>query len=371
MYLQLNLVWCYTFAAIEQRYRKIILFVLMAIILDAHARQSNTYEAYLEKTLFTTLAAGMPGEIFLCSETEIADFPGNVKPVRFPPESGLFLQKKNDKWLQAQGGSSFISFKRTLSTTLPVKQVLIIAAERLISNEKVWHRADAIGFTSGYLQSNFNEKYPSLVSKTFLAEGIVQEAPFLPDEGQKQLIKEAFTDSREYFITTDFDWNKEKLVMLLKAFSRFKKMQQSNWVLMIAIRSGDPAVSDMARELLTTYKYRADIVLTDDDRMYEKIAAAYSLISICTQEIFPVPVEEALKMHKPVIALETQIIRNRYGGLVVYPSGDNSEAVSDMLMMMYKGETYRQNLIKNISARSTGYNAENISATLKQLLSRK
>lgn len=344
----------------------------MAIILDVHEWHVNTYQGYLEKTLFVYLAAAMPEEIFIYPENQEKQvhISSNIKTAPFPSPNGLFLKRKTNKWLRVQKATAFISFKRTLTTTLPLQQIIIISSKSMIDNEKQWHKATQIGFVSQYLKSYFNNKYPVYTHKTFLVEGIITPPKLMNSDVFKDQIKQDFTEGIEYFITTDFDWDKEKLITILKAFSRFKKRQQSNWKLMIVLRTTN-AIIDIASELLERYKYRTDVVITNDERLFEKIAAAYSLISINTEEVFPIPIEEALCLHTPVIALETETTKAIYADLIIYPLKPHHEAIGDMMMMIYKGEMYRQNLIRKISSRSFSFHVENILHPIIEVLSDK
>lgn len=344
--------------------------LLMAIILDVQYHKGDAYQRYLEKTLFGALAKALPTEKFIAPNNEDYGLNSlkNVTTTTFPPTQGLFLKMKNDKWLRAQNASVFISFTRTLKTSIPLKQVLLISTHNPKIQEKDWSRAEAIGLTTVSLKTEFSTQLPTLASRIFLAEGFVTGPEILPDDVQQQHIKERFTEGLEFFIATDFDWSKEKLILLLKSFSRLKKMQQSSWKLMIVVRFGDETIMNMALELISTYKYRADVVITDDEQLYEKIAAAYALVSVDKEEKFPVVVEEAFQVNTPAIALPTQALKDMYGDIVVYPLDSNHDAIGDMLMLMYKGETYRQSLAKRIAGRKNSYGEESFIKALKQVL---
>ncbi|MGC4233570.1 MAG: hypothetical protein QM594_11380 [Niabella sp.] len=317
----------------------------MAIILDADELFSTTYGGYLQEHLFRALAGSLPQEKFLFPQTGLATgLPSNMQEVAFPPKKGLFLRKKTRKWLQELNATAFISFKRTLTTTSQaLQQVLIIGTEAQLDDATTILSADAIGLTSKYLRTAFEKKYPNLVQKSFPAEGIVDPLQLLQDF-DSQHIKDIFTEGNEYFICTDFNLDKEQLVILLKGFSAFKKRLQSNWKLMIALRSAEPAKHEAAALLLAHYKYRADVVLTGGERLYEKIAGAYSLVSMDSREIFPVPVAEAAKVQIPAIAPATHTLKGLFEDAVMYPADNSSSAIGDMLMKVYKEESSMQRL---------------------------
>lgn len=322
---------------------------MMAIILDADELFSTTYGGYLQGHLFRALAGSLPQEKFLFPKTGLADgLPSNMQEVAFPPKKGLFLRKKTRKWLQESKATAFISFKRTLTKpSHPLQQVLIISTETQLDDAAAILNANAIGLTSNYLHTAFEKKYPHLAQKSFLAEGIVDPLQLL-QEFDSQHIKDIFTEGNEYFICTDFNLDKEQLVTLLKGFSAFKKRLQSNWKLMIALRPAEPAKHKAAALLLAHYKYRADVVLTDAGRLYEKIEGAYSLISMDNREIFPVQVAEAAKVKTPAIAPATHTLKDLFEDAVMYPADNSSSAIGDMLMRVYKEEFAMQQLKRKL-----------------------
>ncbi|MCH5599711.1 glycosyltransferase [Niabella ginsengisoli] len=181
-------------------------------------------------------------------------------------------------------------------------------------------------------------------------------------------VKSQLTSDREYFIIADFNLDKDRLVTLLKGFSAFKRMLHSSWKFVVVLRAADGIKKEEAEHLLSNYKYREDIVLTNDDKLNEKIAEAYALISVSVEEIFPIPVAEAVRLKTPVIALKTETLDQLYGDAIVYTENAGSEAIGEMLMMIYKGETFRKNLIKKIEARQLSYNMDDVVKILKQNL---
>lgn len=320
----------------------------MVIILDADAWLSKTYYGYLQEHLFRALAELLPGETFLFPKAgAIEELPPNMREVVFPPEKGLFLRKKTGKWLRESNATAFVSFKRTLKEPAALTQVLMIATEAQLNDAPAILRAGAIGLTSKYLGAAFEKKYPDLVQKSFLAEGIIDPLQ-LPQDFDSQHIKDIFTEGKEYFVCADFNLDKEQLVILLKGFSAFKKRLQSNWKLLIALRSVEPVKHEVAAQLLAHYKYRADVVLTGGERLYEKIAGAYALVSVDSGEIFPVPVAEAAKVQIPAITPATDTVKDLLGDAAIYTAGSSSEAIGNALMRIYKEEATRQQLKKKL-----------------------
>ncbi|GAB3415423.1 glycosyltransferase [Niabella aquatica] len=340
----------------------------MAIILDADEWLSETYCGYLQEHLFRALAALLPRETLLFPQTEEAvAYPPHIQGVVFPPKTGVFLRRKTEKWLQRVNATAFISFKRTLKYATDIQQVVIIATEAQLNDTAAILSAGAIGVTSKYLYAAFEKKYPQQAQKGFLAEGVIAPLP-LPRDCDFHDIKNVLTEEKEYFICADFNMDKERLVTLLKGFSAFKKRLQSNWKLVIVLRSAESIKREEATPLLVNYKYRADVVLTDNARLYEKMAGAYALVSMDSREIFPVPVAESAKVQIPAIAPATNTLKSMFGDAVIYSSGSSSEAIGNALMRIYKEESARQQLKKKLEGFSYRFNAEEAAKVLVQVL---
>lgn len=340
----------------------------MAIILDTDGFSGKTYLGCLEKILFGALAAAQPQNRFVCTTaTEIQQLAPNISAADFPAQRGLFHQKKTEKWLQQHDASAFISFKKMLKITRPLTQMLIIAGEELLNDEKAIHSATRIGIVSVGLNQLFNQTYPGISTKSFLIEGITgekaQSHQLITDD-----IREIIASGREYFILADFNCTQEKLTTLLKGFSAFKRMLHSSWKLMVVLRSEETIKRADIEQLLSNYKYREDVMVTDESLLNEKIRDAYALISMDGSEKLPIPVIEAARTHTPVIAPATVTLKQVYGEAIAYAENNTSEAIGEMLMKMYKDENFRQTLKKRLENRSSTPGQGNILSVLTGVL---
>jgi len=341
----------------------------MSIILDSHRLTERSYLGFLENAIILSLAKAMPDEVFLIPKEKIGtgDWPSNLKAVEFPPLVGLFHQRKTEKWLQAINPSLFISFSRTLRTKQTVKQILIIGNEDCLKELGIGSKVDGVGCTSNYLLSRARKKGDYPQSDLFLTSSLTKVGNLAPDSEDRD-IKELFTEGKEYFICTDFFETKDKCIALLKSFSLFKRMQESSWKLMLVMRATDLYSIEDAEKLLSTYKYRADVVITDEADLGKKIGEAYTLISVNEKEIYPVPIVEAILQQTPVIALPTLTNKDIFEDTIVYPVSETNEALADMMMMMYKGETYRKNMFKKMKTISERLKGEDSIMPLQQMI---
>ncbi len=339
----------------------------MAIILDTEGFAGETYLGYLQKSLFNQLVATLTSERFIgTSPIDIQDLPSGTSSDDFPDQRGLFHKRKTEKWLARQKASIFISFKRMLKTDYPLQQVLIIAGEEQLRDEKWVRSATSIAIVSAGLHQVFGEKFPDLLSKTILLNGIVTARK--PAYTNSDDIRETVASGREYFITADFNLTKEALTTLLKGFSAFKKMLHSSWKFMLVLRSEETINGAEVDQLLSNYKYREDVVVTSEDLLAEKIRDAYALVSMDSSERLPIPVVEASGGNTPVIAPATATLKEIFGESIVYPDSDTSEAIGKVLMKMYKDEHFRQVQKKRLENNSSSVGWENAMPVLVSLL---
>lgn len=320
----------------------------MAIILDTDGFGSKTYGSYLAKNLYGALAAILPETQFVT--TEAFDYQlsaTNIEKGLLPRQKGLFHSQKTEKWLRQWEHPVFISLKRTLKASRSLKQVLIVADEKQLNDEQMMASTTVIGVVSEGLHLLFREKYPSLVVKSIRLDGIVSaDIPANNDD-----MRDIFASGREYFIVADFNMTPDKLTTLLKGFSAFKRMLHSSWKLMLVLRSEEAMSKMNVEKLLSNYKYREDIVVTDESQLPEKIRDAYALVTVDLSERFPVPVMEAARVHTPVIAPLTHSIQHIFDDSVAYVENHSSEAIGEMLMKLYKDENLRKSLMERLKSR--------------------
>jgi len=101
---------------------------------------------------------------------------------------------------------------------------------------------------------------------------------------EKILIKAQHADNKEYFVSVIEDNDMDGFMLLLQAYSKFKKWQQSSMQLLVLpkFESLDAAI----RAKHKTYKYREDVRLIEDideKQVADIIASAYAYIHIATE----------------------------------------------------------------------------------------
>ena len=175
----------------------------------------------------------------------------------------------------------------------------------------------------------------------------------------KESIKEKYTGGKEYFIYAGAIHPRKNLVNLLKAFSIFKKRMQSNMKLVVVGRLAWK--NNEFLKLVNSYKYRTDIVITGylpEEELASLMASAYALVYPSLFEGFGVPVAEAMKCRVPVLTSEESSMQEVAGEAGLYFNPNNHADIADKMMLIYKDENLRQQLIEKGQAIANRYNWE-------------
>ncbi|MEO7045131.1 MAG: glycosyltransferase, partial [Ferruginibacter sp.] len=118
---------------------------------------------------------------------------------------------------------------------------------------------------------------------------------------EKELVKIEFAKGMEYFVFAgDLD-ERFDLLTLLKAFSLFKKWQQSNMQLVIV--GNKTSVTSPLSEKLASFKYRDDVHLLVNQttaKVQRIIAGAYAFVYPVLYEYFPITILQAMQAEVPV-----------------------------------------------------------------------
>lgn len=165
-------------------------------------------------------------------------------------------------------------------------------------------------------------------------------------EETKTRVRGQYTDGKEFFIYLGALQPRKNLVNLLKAFSIFKKRQQSSMKLVLAGRLAWK--NEAFLQSLKTYKYRDDVVLTDyldEAAVEELLGAAYALVYPSFFEGFGVPVLEAMKCGVPALTSEHTSMQEIAADAGLYFNPHDHHDMADKLMRIYKDENLRRDMI--------------------------
>lgn len=226
-------------------------------------------------------------------------------------------------------------------------------------------RAGSIVTTSEYLKKDVLSQYGIEDKKITVVPVASKEILYRVNVAEKEDVKRRYTDGKNYFIYVGPIHPRKNIINLLKAFSVFKKRQKSDWKLVLAgeLAKGQKRFS----ENLKTYKYRDDIVMTgyaDDGERIKLIESAYAFIYPSFWEGSGMQIVGAMNSRIPVITSVNSAMQEMAGDAALYFDAEDYKDIADKIMLLYKDEALRNNLIERGKTVAARYNWEKTGAFL-------
>jgi len=163
---------------------------------------------------------------------------------------------------------------------------------------------------------------------------------------ERENVKVRYAGGKEYFVMTQSCDKQNDLLNLLKAFSQFKKRQQSN--MQLVLTGIDTVTTGGFAEKLETFKYRKDIHFYNNlqkDELIKIIAASYAFVHPF-DEGPRTAILNAFKTGIPVITTAESSMPEITGDAVLYADLADPELFANQLMLLYKDESLRNILIE-------------------------
>jgi glycosyltransferase involved in cell wall biosynthesis len=204
-------------------------------------------------------------------------------------------------------------------------------------------KAKTVIVPSEQTQKILTDKFDTVTDKIFKLTCSINKS--ISDSKQKktQFLKKLAGD-KLFFLATGEHHTTEELLNLLKAFSVFKKMQQTNMLLIITGKTE----SDFNKHF-DNYKYRKDVVLYQPVSHNEEIIlteAAYAAVIPAYYDDSAFYTICAMQCATPVITAARTASQEMAGDAALYfTSGDFNELASRM-MYLFKDEEARKKLIE-------------------------
>ncbi len=230
-------------------------------------------------------------------------------------------------------------------------------------------KAKKVITTSDFIKNKILKNYQTEINKI----GVINNAvniEFQPiSVEEKWTTKEKHTEGKEYFIYNGTIDPHNNILNLLKAFSLFKKRQRSNWKLVLNGLVNWEKNSFL--DLIKTYKYREDIVLLNIEHEKEQanlIASSYAVIhpSIITDN--GLIAIKALQCGTPLLAPANSVLHELAKDAALYFDESDPVAIAEKLMLIYKDENLRKDLVEKGCALASNYNIQKSAALLWQNL---
>jgi glycosyltransferase involved in cell wall biosynthesis len=166
-------------------------------------------------------------------------------------------------------------------------------------------------------------------------------------DAEKEEIKRRYVRGKEYFLADLAGAGEEDVINLLKAFSLFKKRQQSNMQLLLT--GGINGSAGVIRQRLETYKYREDVHWQEDGPAAEDgrvSRAAYAALLLFDGHTLGAPLLNAWAAGVPVIAADGSLLQEIAGDAALPAGAGDPASLAAQLMRIYKDETGRMDLIR-------------------------
>ena len=232
-----------------------------------------------------------------------------------------------------------VSFDDNCSVSAATPHCLIILKDEKL-NSNYLRKAKSIAVLSEKVRINITCQFQLPDKKVDVCYAFAGKnyEPLSP--GEKEKIKKTVCDSKEFFLFTGVMKNRENFINILKAFSWFKKRQQSNMQLLI--HSTPPGLYKKDFEM---YKYRHDVKILDRQTDMEKItASAYAVIHPYTNEDSMIKGLQAMQCGVPLIVFEDSVIKEVADECALYAGSGNFKELSEKMMRIYTDENLHSQL---------------------------
>lgn len=308
-------------------------------------------KAFVENLVSTLSNQNKKHKFFIITEKQA--------PIKLPDETcfefislvspGFTLLQKKYWWeillprsLKKHKTDLLISFDGQCSKSLTLPQIIItfdgqlsrigkIKKARIVTVNSEWGKQEILR-----LNKTKKEKIEILSLALRKAQDHIIES-----ENEKNKVK--YSNGKEYFLYPCKQHNPESFIVLLKAFSLFKKRQQSSMRLMLFSKPGKKSL-----ELLSSYKYREDIVILEKLDAHEEDSLISSSYAVLIPQNSGYPVFTTLKAMQtgiPVLASENSPVREYAGEAALYFEKESEKNISEKMIRIYTDEKLRDQLI--------------------------
>ena len=207
--------------------------------------------------------------------------------------------------------------------------------------------------------SGWTKMYPGYANKSLLLQYAASNHFYehTPEEILK--VKDGYTDTRPFFTWYCDETNVALWEEVIKAFSLFKKWQQSHMKLVIV-----SYVNTHAIELkLKNYKHRDEVVIVNnpDEPISSKIiAASYAMLYPAKLKEMPLPVLQSIKCNTPVIVSKSVADIANDEQAFYWTEEPEHQSLSKQMILCYKNEEYRREKIESSNKIGEQYSYEKL-----------
>jgi glycosyltransferase involved in cell wall biosynthesis len=281
----------------------------------------------------------------------------------------ILKKMKADVFVSPDG---FCSLRTTIPQITVIHDLAFLHRPKDIPRSHLWYykrytprfikKSKQVVTVSQYSQQDIIAQYPYSAGKISVVPNAARNC-FQPiNWEQKEKTKEKYAGGREYFVYTGSIHPRKNIINMLKAFSIFKKWQQSDMKLLLCGRLAWK--NEAFQKTIATYKYRNEVHLTGylpEEELASVVASSYAMVYPSHFEGFGLPVVEAMQAGVPVVASGITAITETGGDAALYAPPEDYEKLAAQMMLVYKDEALRARLIEKGKVQSALFSWERAS----------
>jgi glycosyltransferase involved in cell wall biosynthesis len=230
-------------------------------------------------------------------------------------------------------------------------------------------KATAVITTSVFLKNQIIDTYKTEENKITFIHPCINKLFTPVSSHEKNNLLEKYTNGKEFFLYSGKIDTHQNLVLLLKAFSFFKKRQKSNMQLILASIT---AVTDPSFiQSLASYKYKSEVHVLgglQQEALVKITAAAYALVYPVLYDGFSAAPLQAMQAGVPVITSNIASLPEVCGNAALYINPGDFIDIADKMMLVFKDENKRNELIEKGFDIVKKYNSDTTADALWQVI---
>lgn len=164
---------------------------------------------------------------------------------------------------------------------------------------------------------------------------------------EKEAVKNSFSAGNEYFLYYGPVAKNHDILILLKAFSQFKKRQRCSMRLLLALTG--PEGNETLQKKLTSYKYREEVQLLQELSLADVARLATGAYGIIASAAYQPGwwLLGGMQAGSALVAQITATSKEVCGPACYHLQQWETDPIAQSMMLLYKDETYRSKLIAN------------------------
>lgn len=280
-----------------------------------------------------------------------------IKPDLFLSTDGWIPTKLNIKTVNVIHDLNFVHFPEFIKPTVYryYKRFFPLFAKK----------ADRIVTVSNFSKQDISKTYNISADKIDVVFNGSDERYKPVDEKTKNIIKEKYTNSSEFFLFVGTIHKRKNLDNIFRAFDLFKQKNDNDFKLVVVGQKkwwkGDIENS------FNSMQYKDDVVFlgrVDIEGLSKITASAFALLYVSLFEGFGIPILEAFNAETPVITSNVSSMPEVAGDAAMLVDPNSVNEIAMAMDILYKNEDIRNMLIERGRIRREMFSWENTAKSL-------